>query len=246
VSQSLGLRETLYHIDNTDEFSDSISRESLTYSVRTHTRLKRKYSHLTHIIEPEMGYAFISDTNDNPPLLDSTELFNRVSVIEAGIRSYLYDDDGQILSLRLTERYDFHLEDRPFGLIRLEAAVFRPFGFLLDTSFNPNSGEVETINYTASFKILGVDFTVGQRYSEPDDILFYTGRVAFPLTREISLSSAIWYDLKGDGLQDLTVSALYSAQCWGVNVRFNKRPDDYSLFFIVELKGLGAIELGAI
>ena len=246
LSQTLGVRGTLYSISNSDEFPDTIGRASFDYNIRAHTRFLKRYPNFTHIIEPEIGYSFIPRTDGNIPLLDNTELYDRVSKIEVGLRNYLFDSRGQIASMRLTESYDFHSGDRPFGLIRLEAVLLRPLRIELDTSYNPNSGDFERINYSTSLRIGEVGLSLGQRYSREDDILFYTGALSLPLTRKWALNSSIWYDARGEGLKDLNISTLYSAQCWGINITYNKRPDEYSVFFIIELKGLGAIKFTGI
>ncbi|NOY39675.1 MAG: LPS-assembly protein LptD [Nitrospirae bacterium] len=246
LSQIIGLRETLYNISNSDDFPDSISREAFDYSLRLHTRLRKRYPAFTHIIEPEIGYRFIPPVKDDIPLLDSTELYRRVSAVDFGFRNYLYGRNGQIASVRLTGLYDILKADNPFGLIRLEAALFHPLNLKLDTSYNPNSGDFEQINYSASLKAGRVGLLFGQRYSRDDDILFYRGGISLPVTSRLALNSALWYDAKGGGLEDLKLSANYSAQCWGINITFNKRPDDYSILFLVELKGLGTIRFSGI
>ncbi len=246
LSQVIGLRETLYNISNSDDFPDSISREAFDYSLRLHSRLRRRYPAFTHIIEPEIGYRFIPPVKDDIPLLDSTELYRRVSAVDFGFRNYLYGRNGQIASVRLTGLYDILKADNPFGLIRLEAALFYPLKFKLDTSYNPNSGDFEQINYSASLKAGRVGLSFGQRYSRDDDILFYRSSISLPVTSRLALNSALWYDAGGGGLEDLKLSANYSAQCWGINITFNRRPDDYSILFLVELKGLGTIRFSGI
>ncbi len=246
LSQIIGLRETLYNISNSDNFPDSISREAFDYSLRLHTRLMKRYTAFTHILEPEIGYRFIPPVEDNIPLLDSTELYRRVSAVDFGFRNYLYGRNGQIASVRLTGLYDILKADNPFGLIRLEAAMFHPLNLKLDTSYNPNSGDFEQINYSASLKAGRVGFSFGQRYSKDDEILFYRSSISLPVTSRLALNSALWYDAKRGGLEDLKLSANYSAQCWGINISFNRRPDDYSILFLVELKGLGTIRFSGI
>ncbi len=244
LSQIIGIRETYYSIYHTDSYKQSISRESFDYSVRLHTRLLKRYSEILHVVEPEIGYKFIPQTNDTPPLLDSVELYNRVSLIYAGIRSYIFDSKGMILSLRLSEDYDFHHGDRPLGWIKLEGAIFRPFNLKFDSSYNPSSGRIETVNYSLSAQIKKISFSLGQRYSKEEDILFYTATLSFPLTSRWSVSNSIWYDMRGEGLKDLATTLSYSSQCWGISVSYRKRPDDYSFMFMVQLKGLGFINLG--
>ncbi len=241
LSQSLGLRWTLYRVGNSDDFPDATARGSIDYSVRLHARVMKGYGGVTHIVEPEAGYRFIPATGADVPLLDSTELYDRVSEVSVGLRNYLFDGRGRIASVRLTGVYDLHSGERP--LLRLEAALSRPLRISLDASYDPGSGGFEWINYSTSFKAGRTSFSVGQRYSRRDEILFYTGGFSMPLTRRWSLSSTAWYDARGEGLRDLKVTTVYSAQCWGLRLTYNRRPDDYSIFLVIELKGLGSMRL---
>ena len=245
VTQSLGLRETLYSFSNTDDYPSSLSRESLDYRIRVHSGFMKKYGDVLHLMEPEVSYSFIPETEELP-LLDRTELYDRVSLIEAGIRNHFFYKGDEVLSLRITEGYDFHGGDRPFGQIRLEASLFKPFPLKVDTSYDPNSGEFERINYTLGLRVKGIGISLSQRYSRKDDILSYTGGIEIPVTGKFRILSGIWYNAKGEGLQDLTIKAVYTGQCWGYTLAFNKRPDDYGIFFMIELKGLGAIKLTGI
>jgi len=246
LSQVIGLRGTFYSISNTDDFPDSISREAFDYSLRLHTRFWRRYHAFTHIVEPEISYGFVPRVEADIPLLDSTELYRRRSVFDFGLRNYLFGSGGQIASVRLTGRYDALAAGSPFGSIRLEAAVFHPVNFRLDTSYNPDTGDFEQVNYSASWRAGRSGFSFGQRYSRADGILFYSGGVSLPVTGRLALNSTLWYDAQAGRLEDLKLSADYSAQCWGVNITFNRRPDDYSILFLVELKGLGTISFSGI
>ncbi len=245
LSQSLGIRETAYSITHSDSYPATVTRESFDYSVTIHSRLLKNYGPLLHVVEPEIGYRFIPQTEELP-LLDGTELFDRISILEAGIRNYIYIKGEEVLSLKLSEAYDFHKGDRPFGNIRLEVSLFRPFPLKIDTSYDPDSGDFEQINYSTSLRLFDIGFYISQRYSKRDDILSYTGGVDIPITKKLSIKSGIWYNAKGEGLQDFVVNAVYSSQCWGLTLTYNKRPDDYSLFLILELKGLGSIKVRGI
>ncbi|HEB75872.1 MAG TPA: LPS-assembly protein LptD [Nitrospirae bacterium] len=246
LSQVVSLRETLYSIDNSGDFPDNMNRGVLDYRVRLHARLRRRYPAFTHVVEPEVGYRFVPPVEADVPLLDSKELDLRSSVFDFGLRSHFFDDKGRLASVRLTGSYDTHAAGAAFGGIRLEAALFRPLSFRLDTSYDPESGLFEQVNYSASWRRGRAGVSFGQRYSRDDGILFYSGGVSLPVTRNLALSSSLWYDAEAGRLEDLRLVADYSAQCWGMNVTFNRRPDDYSILFLVELKGLGTVSFSGI
>ncbi len=246
VSQSFGLRETYYNISHSDIYDDQITRVSFDYSIRGHLRLTRQYNGFKHAVEPEIGYQFIPEIKDEPPLLDSTELYDKKSEIYAGLRNYIFTDEGLLLSLRISETFDFHQGARPLGLLRFEGALFRPITFKIDSSYNPNSGRIEKINYSMSFSLLDVSFKIEQRYSKEDEILNYRGSITIPLTAKWSVSNSVYYDAKGEGLRSLVSNLSYNSKCWRFKISYTKRPDDYQVMFLIELKGIGVLNIGGL
>ncbi len=246
ISQALGLREVFYSISHSDTYNDRISRASFDYSLRAHLRLTRQYSSFRHVLEPEIGYQFIPEIKDEPPLLDSTELYDRKSEAYAGLRSYIFTDQGLLLSLRLSETYDFNQGDRPMGLVRFEGTLFRPFTIKIDSSYNPNSGNMEKINYSVNFAVKGISTSITQRYSKEDKILNYSASVSIPITNKWSIGSSIYYDAKGEGMRSLVNSLTYNSRCWRFKVSYTKRPYDYQIMFLIELKGIGVLNIGGL
>ncbi len=243
LSQVLGARETLYGISGSDIYPDSASRESIDYTLRLHSRIYRRYSRLLHAIEPEIYYLTVSPTEERLPLLDDTELTARTSEIGIALRNYVFGDSGRIASARLTAYYDLLAEENPFGPVRLEATLLRPLRVKVDASYNPNSGVLDQANYSISLGAGGTALSLGQRYSREDDILFYTGSVSLSLSARMTVGSTLWYDAGGGGLEDMNIGARYSSQCWGIDLTYNRRPEDFSIAFLIELKGLGTLKI---
>jgi LPS-assembly protein len=243
-TQEVGLMGSLYSITNTDEYPDSIQRIALISKTRLHFMLTRRFGDILNILEPEVLYRFIPDTGKDPPLLDSIELLERVSLIQVGVKSSLYDRRGFIGSFRVTNAYDFHKGDRPFSDIRLEGGLRRPLSLSVDLSYSIHEGYFSHINYSIGTYFNRFSFYVGQRYSKDDRILFYTGGIKVKATSKLELGSSVWYDAKGEGLRDLKLSASYNGGCWFGKILFSRRPDEYSFMFLIRLKGLGELRLG--
>jgi len=54
----------------------------------------------------------------------------------------------------------------------------------------------------------------------------------------------LWYDLKGNGVQESNLKTTYTSQCWGLTASYTKKPDEYQIMLAFELKGLGSIKIG--
>ncbi len=244
-SQSIGLRNTSYFISDSREYPDSINRPSFDYTASLKTTLLKHIGSINHYFEPEIKYHFVPDTNKELPLLDSTELYNRISLISLILRNYLYSQNKLLVSFKITQPYDFHNGDRPFLPILLQLRVFDPLDLTAELQYDTNYSEIKRVNYEIGIKIIRATLRIGQRYSKEYDILFYTGTVDIPVTKKLKIDASLWYDAKGEGLKNHRVSLSYDAQCWGIKITYDKRPGDYTVFFLIQLKGLGELKLSS-
>ena len=62
----------------------------------------------------------------------------------------------------------------------------------------------------------------------------------------IDLNGALWYDLNGNGVQELSLKSIYSQQCWGIMFNFIKKTDEYQFILAIKFTGLGLFKLGSI
>ena len=241
LSQSIGIRETAYWITNTDQYPDTQSRTSFDYRLSLKTAFVKHYSILRHIIEPELLYTFIPQINKEIPVVDSVDLYNRVSQVNIRLSNYFYSSSTLVASLRLTQPYDFHQGDRAFLPLRLQLRIFHPVDLNTELTYSSGTGHIEKANIALSLNILGASLSVGQRYSRPYEILFYTGSISIPVSKKIGLTGSAWYDAKGEGINNYTLGLSYNSQCWGIKLTYDKRPGDYSIFLLIQLKGLGEL-----
>lgn len=245
LSQSLGIRETAYWITNTDQFPDNQSRTSFDYNISLKTVFRKDYRSLSHIFEPELSYSFIPESSEEIPVIDSVDLYNRLSRLSLRLNNYIYYQSALLASIRLEEPYDFHQGDRPFQPLRLQLRLFKPVDLKTEFTYNSGNGHIEKGNIALSLNILGASLSVGQRYSRPYEILFYTGSVSIPVSKKIGLTATAWYDAKGEGMRNYSVGLSYNSQCWGIKLTYDKRPGDYSIFILIQLKGLGELNLAS-
>ena len=244
IDQALGLRETAYVLNNTDETENSPHRESLDYTIVAHTRFMKKYSSFTHIIEPSLGYTFIPKAESNLPLFDSTELYTKTSTIELSLLNRFMDSKGEFLTVKLTQPYDTYLHENSFLPLKLQAAIHRPIAFRNETLLNVNTGRFEAVNSDIIIPVPGKgSLSIGERYNRIQNILFFTFAANYRFSKAVSAEGDFWYDAKGQGLTNIVARLKYQQQCWGVTTVFTKSQNqDFSVSVLFDLLGLGTIK----
>jgi LPS-assembly protein len=235
LTQTFGFRETAYALHRTDE--ESLHREAIEYSAGVHTRFLKRYSSFTHVMEPSIGYTFIT-TSENPPLFDSTELFKKTSTIGASLVNRFFYKGKEVAILRAAQFFDSELGDRPFLPFRLELGIKKPVSLRLNTAYDVHKGELDSINSDLSFNIPKGAISVGQRYNRLEDIVYY--RAGFDLypSKPWYLRGMVWYDYEMKKVQDIIIELKYSSQCWGLNLQYIKRPHDFTFSVMFDLKGI--------
>lgn len=237
VTQTLGFRETAYSLQRTEDDAHP-HRESLFYSIRADTRLNKHYQSLTHIVEPSLAYTLITDPEDRLPLFDSTELFRKTSLIEFSLLNRFINDDGELFVVRATQGLDADQGNRPFQPLKLEIGIRKPFSLKLEADYDVNSGTIDTVNSDLSVHILNTSFSVAQRYDNENDITYYNTALAIHPFSPLYLEWRVWYDQEEKEVREFSTDLTYLSQCWGIHLQYVKRPDDYSIMVMFQLKGL--------
>ncbi len=234
--QTIGLRETAYFLDRSSD--KNIHREFFEYSGSLNLRLIKKYSSFTHIVEPEFSYHLITDPGKTPPVFDSTDIFKKTSLFQIALLNRFINNGGEFMVMRLSQGYDTYEGDKSFQPVKLEIAIKRPVSLRMETSYDLNTGRMETFNSDFSFGIPALYFNAGQRYNRINEITYYTAGVGLNFMKPFYIDSRIWYDAKERETRDITVNLRYIGQCWGLSFGFTKRPDETAFSFLFELKGL--------
>ncbi len=236
VLQNLGLRETAYSLSRSDD--NSLHRESLEYSITGHTRLLKKYGSFTHIIEPSLNYTLISNSENSLPVFDSDELFKKTSKIELALLNRLLNSNGEFLVFRVSQGFDSYLGDRPFLPLKLEVGIKRPVSLRFDADYNVQTGRLESTNSDISVNFSEILLSAGQRYNRTEDINTYVAGIGIHPFKPLYIDSRIWYDSEENETRDVTLHIKYTNQCWGIDLGFIKRPGDFSVTVLFELKGI--------
>ena len=234
--QTLGLRETAYFLDRDKE--ESLHRESLEYTAGLSARLMKKYGSFTHIAEPSLSYSLITNSENNPPIFDSADIFNKTSLFELSLMNRFIDNKGEFMVVRIAQGFDTYGGDRPFLPLHLEVGIKRPFSIRLDTRYDVNTGKVESVNSDISMVFPIATISAGERYNRVDGIKYYTAGLDLNFLKPLYLESRIWHDAEQHETREVSLHLKYISQCWGMNLGFIKKPGDFTMTLLFELKGL--------
>ncbi|MBE0426259.1 MAG: LPS-assembly protein LptD [Nitrospirae bacterium] len=238
IAQTLGLRETVYSLQRYNE-GNILRRESLGYNIKANTRLIKRYRLFTHLLEPSLSYTFVAISGNDLPLFDSTELFKKKSLVEVSLLNRITNRYGrELLVIRASQGFDSYHGDRAFQPFKVEVGIKKPISLRLETDYDVHKGKVESINSDLSVNIFNAIILASQRYNREEDIAFYNAGIGINPYKPLFLETRIWYDAKEKEAKDITMNLKYIRQCWGFNILFNKRPDDFNIGIMIELKGI--------
>jgi LPS-assembly protein len=237
ISQALGLRETAYSLQGSDD-DNSPHKEALEYNLTAHTRLLKRYESFTHIVEPSLSYTLITDSENNLSVFDSTELFKRTSTVELSLLNRFLNRDGEFMVFRASQGFDTFLGNQAFLPFKLELGLKKPVSFRFDVNYNLQTGKIDSTNSDISVTISDVFISMGQRYDRSDDTEYYTGNIKFHPYKPLYLEGRIWYDEKEKQVRESAVALKYLKQCWGLSLEVINRPGEFNVRIMFELKGL--------
>jgi hypothetical protein len=240
VAQTVALRGTSYDFYKDRDEEDFTQRNAFEYDIVGHTRLYKDYGSFTHVIEPSISYHLISSSENDLPVFDETELYKQTSNIELSLLNRAIAKGTEAVLFRVTQALDTYYSDRPLLPLKMDLALRRFFPLTLEATYNVYSGELETVSSDMTFSLLKAAVSVGQRYNRDESIMTYTANVAFTPFKSLRMTAQMWYDVKGQGLQDLKLSMKYLRQCWGVTFEAVKRPGDFTMRVLLELAGMNS------
>jgi LPS-assembly protein len=236
ISQMLAFRETAYVFQHYDD--DSLHRESLVYSIKVNTRFMKDYQSFTHVIEPTLSYTLISNSEDDLPVFDSTELFSKTSLIELSLLNRIIQRKGEFIVFRASQGFNSYKGDRPFRPLKFEVGIKLPVLLRLETDYNVNTGRLESINSDIRATIKGVTISASQIYNKEHDTTYYRTGIGIHPFKPLYLDGRLWYDAEENETKEIAVNIRYLSQCWGIFTELIKRPDDFIISVLFELKGI--------
>ncbi|MEC4676570.1 MAG: LPS assembly protein LptD [Nitrospirota bacterium] len=238
LSSMLAARWTAYsYFRNSGITDNSPQRSAFEYNVVARTRIFRDYAYLRHVIEPSVRYHFISTSEQNLPVFDSTELFGKTSRIELSLLNRLIFKGEKTAAVRVTQGFEAYNGDRPFLPLTIEAYMEKFIPLQLDVAYDVHTGKVETLSSNLRFQFPKAGLSVGQRYNREEDIMLYTTAFDLDPYKSVHIQAKLWYDAKGDGVRDIDVNLKYSRQCWGIRFEYSQKPGDYAIMVLFELRG---------
>ena len=240
ASQTFAFRETAYSFYNNGGADNTAHREAFEYDITGHTRLSKEYASFTHVIEPLVRYHFVYSTENDLPVFDSAELFRRTSVVELGFLTRAIVKGTEVAAVRVTQGLDTYRGGGAFLPLRFEVNTRTPLPLTAEATYDVNRGTLETVTSDLGFRLFKTNISLGQRYNRGEDIMMYTASAEFSPYKALGLTGSVWYDAKGQGLRDLSLTMRYLWQCWGIRVETVKRPGDFSVSVKFDLAGLGS------
>ncbi|MFP4475833.1 MAG: LPS-assembly protein LptD [Desulfatibacillaceae bacterium] len=270
VEPSAGVRQTLWAVDTyQDGPADDdrhFSRTLYDLSLDVSTELVRGYTTdtgaLRHTIVPWARYRYLPDRDQEElPVFDDLDRIGEASLLSYGLATSLYATGGRegawrALWFEIEHSYDlieasgddpakFDSPDgtEPFGPVRawLEFAPLRNLAF---------TGE-------ARYDVYGNEFEQGAAGLSLTDPNGLTARVAYRMVADTSESvrvsgsmelrddvSVYGYheqDLFSGDMVESGVGAVYTSQCWSIDVGYQDEPGDWRVAARITLHGLGEI-----
>lgn len=234
--QGVQAREYLYRLDSSK--TDRANRHSADYTASLGTTLSRKYASFSHLITPTATYGYSLRSGYDGTFFDSVEIPIPHSKAELWLTNRLIANGVEFLTVAVGAHSDSSGgEDMRAGFslrgpVEIRTTIYYNF------SFNGFSEADTDISYAYDSQKVGV----GQRYSRIDGIQLYSAWFIGALTKTLSVEGHVWYDSISKSATETTAGFKYSAQCWGADVLYTKRPGNFSYFFMITLKGLGTIK----
>jgi LPS-assembly protein len=241
VSQKAAVRATSYSFYNEGSSAESdVLRTAFQYDIVGHTRLYKRYDSFLHVLEPSVGYHYISTSDNDLPVFDVTELYKKTSLIELSLLNRIITDGTEVATVRLTQGMDTNNGDRPFLPLRLDVAINNKRPMKLTATYNVYTGSLETASSEFHLNILNAGVFLGQTYNRRENIMLFKAGLGFSPYKGIQFFGSAWYDAAGGGLRDMHVTVRYQRQCWGLRFEMIKRPGDVTTLFMVELAGINS------
>lgn len=214
-----------------------------------------------HTIEPEVGYRFIADENQQQKsIFDPEGVVAPANLVSYGVTTRLAGrwSEGaeirrrEVASLRLWQQYDVAAErreavggaeSRPFSPLgaELRLAPVERTNLKLTAAFDLNPGRQGMGEFAglASWgdgagNEIGIDYLYRR-----DRVGYLGGRLATSLLQPVYLQYRSRFDSEGGTSLEQIVDVEYRAQCWSIFLTYKDRLDDREYLVSFTLAGLG-------
>ncbi len=243
LSQSLNLRGVYYWLKNQGINEGSVKERSLSeidYSLRLSTMLVKRDGEFMHTVEPSIGFIrkeiLDSDITLEEPF-DHRDIFKKTAEINLDLLNRFHWHDT-VFQIRFTEPYDALGPGRWLPFTGEASLRTKRFHAELKAEYDIEEELIKTLTVRTGLQMGRFRFSIAERYSQDLDLLFLSSSIFYDISSALSLNSTIWYDMEGEGLRNLLTGISWKRQCWALNLRYIKTPEDYSIQVSIDLKGL--------
>jgi len=250
LTQKAGLREISYFLSDPDE-----NKNRLFIDLRTilTTKLFKRYPSFIHIIEPSLEYTYIPPAGDEDfPSFDATDTISETNSLKYAFTNRFegLNTAGLDARFRLSQSYSFLNNEHPLSPILAEGSLTsNMITFNINAAYDIYKSSVTESIISARLKNKTGFIGIGKNFRDSAqlDQISIDGGTNSPIIINgklipIFLYGNLWYDLKGAGMQKLSLRTTYKSQCWSIMASFTKKPDEYQFTLGVEFMGLGTIK----
>lgn len=241
LSELVAVRGTAYDFYHDAGSVSNDQQLAFEYDGNVHARFIRRYDSFTHLIEPTIRYHYISGSpNDLLAAFDEWELHGKTSRVELSLFNRFLVEGKEVATARITQPFDMHQGDRPFGPLEFQLATQMPVPAKISAAYDVNTGKTQSVSSEIILPFSYGSVGFGQRYSLPDNTMVFRAGVAVQPVRSIQVGLEVRYDAKGEGLRQVGGHAQYTSQCWGVRLEAVKKPGDFTVQAMFDLYGVTA------
>ena len=136
-------------------------------------------------------------------------------------------------------------EEEPYKPLGASLSARQPHGPLsasVTLSYNHYAKQINSMTSRLKADFRKVSLTLGQSYVRSSEIETYSAEGRIKTSDRTQLFAGIKYDeAEENDLEETSAGVLYQSQCWGMELTYIRKPDDYSIYVKVTLLGIGGV-----
>ena len=267
---NFGLRETLYNTDNhierhnSRELYDFNAQFAIPFS-RVFDLNREDGSKFKHTIEPELTYSYIPDVDQSDlPSYDSIDRIGETNRVRVILNNYittkrvendnaiynrlidfkLYSDYNNLeASRKLTFQRD---KRRPWGDTVGQLKIKGEKRFTLDAEMRYHTYRRRPLSSFGNLTFNGENknrFNISYRYNYNPQSSYLDSGFRYKIFDNISMAYRGRYSLEDSYFLENEYGAMLEMQCYSMTVTYSERkiPRERRVYFLINLKGLGAL-----
>ena len=178
-----------------------------------------------------------------PAIFDNEDTAADSSTGTLQLVNRLTGERGRLVSLKITQTYDFMAEDEPYRPISTNLSLMQPSGpatLSLGFTYDHYDRQVRSMDSRLKLQFKRVGFDAAQQYNRQSEVETYSADADLKVNDKLKLLAGVRYDNKEEeGLEEVSAGLNYRSQCWGIKLTYVKKPGDYAVYVQLTLLGLG-------